>query len=102
MGWELRSGHLYYYRKKRIRGGVHSEYWGRGEDAELIQQMDAGDPLGRQLFLELERSRREQEEELVKAWMEIEQCLDLILTAELLGAGFRKHKGEWRKMRHEA
>jgi hypothetical protein len=41
MGWEVRRGKRYYYRKKRVNGRVRSIYFGSGGRAFLAAQEDA-------------------------------------------------------------
>jgi hypothetical protein len=38
MGWELRSGKRYFYKKWRVGDRVVSDYWGRNEMAELLAE----------------------------------------------------------------
>lgn len=40
MGWELRRGEYYYYRKIRESGHVRSKYFGRGDRAEAAALED--------------------------------------------------------------
>lgn len=101
MSWELRGNRLYYYRKRRLHGRVCSEYWGRGEDAELIAEMDAGDPVGQQIANDVEQSQREDEEALVRSMDELEADIAALVMAQCAASGLWLHKGQWRRRRHE-
>ena len=96
MAWELRHNrYRYYYRKRRIRGRVISEYIGDGPRAllsELLDQEARGE--AQELRRELDR--------LVEQDTEIDLFLDLsvnLAKAMLLLAGCYSHKGEWRRRR---
>lgn len=99
MGWETRSGHRYYYRKRRDGDRVVSEYVGTGELAEA---------LGR--YINLDRNRETLERALWKL-----ECADLdqpdealdglyhftrdLATVVLIATGHHTHKREWRQWR---
>ena len=97
MGWENHSGRRYYYRKKRERGRVISEYIGAGELARLIAQAEAADQ-GLRKAEQASRRLERQAERAISA--EIDQAGDFIraLVAVALAAeGCYQHKGQWRR-----
>jgi hypothetical protein len=100
MAWERRErGQPYYYRSRREGGRVVKDYVGAGEVAEIVAHVE-------------ESVRRRREEEAAR-WQEELTCLTVLAspvaelcgTAEILAraclvsAGFRRHKGEWRRRR---
>jgi len=101
MGWENRAGRQYYYRKKRINGRVVSDYVGAGGLAELdaaLDQRKQQDRASEQAKWQAERNRALQLDQ------ETNQVLDSVqdlLASTLLGSGYHKVKGEWRKKRHD-
>jgi hypothetical protein len=40
VGWEIRRGNFYYYRKRRVNGRVRSIYFGSGLRAQIAAQQD--------------------------------------------------------------
>jgi len=102
MAWEHRGRHAYYYRKRRINGRACSEYWGRGEDAELIEEIVAGDPVADQIRHDVDQADREVEAEAQEALEEVESLITTLLSIQFTASGFRMHKGQWRRRRHEA
>ncbi|HLM78406.1 MAG TPA: hypothetical protein VK361_08490 [Rubrobacteraceae bacterium] len=102
MGWEERRGRPYYYRSVREGKRVRKEYVGGGAFGQLAAQID-----------ELERLQREEEEASCKVerehlersagfLRELEEAAEILTRAELLVAGFHKHKGEWRRLRERS
>src|SRR5215208_1912664 len=102
MGWEERRGRLYYYRSVREGKRVRKEYVDGGAFGQLAAQID-----------ELERLQREEEEASCKVererlqrsagfLRELEEAAEILTRAELLVAGFHKHKGEWRRLRERS
>jgi hypothetical protein len=94
MAWESRhKHHRYYYRKRRIKGRVISEYVGSGPLALLIAELD-------QAKQEEAREKRREQIRMAKQDQEIDHILDLsidLARAALLLAGCYNHKGEWRR-----
>ena len=101
MSWETRNGRRYYYRKKRINGRIYSEYWGRGPEAEFIEDMHTRDPIELQIQQDVETRQKAAEESLLKDLTEIDRQIIVLLQSELVAAGFSQHRGQWRKRRHE-
>ena len=99
MAIETRGGKIYYYRKERRGSRVRSIYAGSGADALRAFEQDR-----------VERNRRQEERDALRASMEVEGAMERrfvmaekqvmrILRATLEAAGFHQHKGTWRKKR---
>lgn len=102
MGIETRrNGHSYYYRKTRQNGRVSSEYVGSGELAHLYADLDRSTREARAAEAahrrELARADRAVERD---AWGLLAECQQLAGLA-MLAAGYHRHKGTWRKRRHD-
>ena len=96
MSWERRAAKRYYYRKYRQGDRVLSEYVGAGQPAELAAALDAAQRQWRQAECDRWASRRALD-------ARIDELCDLthaLACALLLAAGYRTHKGQWRKKRH--
>ena len=96
MPWERRGRKRYYYRKVRLGDRVVSEYVGAGADASLAASVDT-----------LQRNRRRAAAGQWAAHHALDARLaalcdlaDALVWGALLAAGFRTHKGQWRKKRH--
>ena len=102
MGWEERRGRLYYYRSVRKGKRVRKEYAGGGALGQLAAQIDELKRLQRK---EEEASCKEERERLERSagfLRELEEAAEILTRAELLVAGFHKHKGEWRRRRERS
>ena len=100
MAWEYRGNKLYYYRKKRERNRVVSEYVGTGLSATLTSEMDRID---REKNLESLTQWRAQKAEIRKIEAEIEHLSEIVyglVRVTLLTSGYHPHKGQWRKRQH--
>ncbi len=99
MAGERRGGNLYYYQAERIDGRVRKNYVGTGEVAELIAHADA--TMHRRRAERRERGRAELEEtrDLASAADELHEAAEILAAAEMVVAGYRRHKGEWRRRR---
>jgi hypothetical protein len=101
MGWEIRSGKVYYYSKVRDGGQVVSTYLGNGDSAHLFHQFEMKE---RQ-----EQAAQRLKEHQVIARMRKQEVADaiafeqvrLLTSGVLLVAGFHQHKGTWRR-KHDA
>ena len=99
MGWEERRGRPYYYRSVREGKRVRKEYAGGGALGQLLAQIDERERLQRK---EEEAACKEEQERLQRSaefLRELEEAAEILSRAELLVAGFHKHKGEWRRSR---
>ncbi len=104
MGLENRknSTNQYFYSKKRVNGRVRSRYFGAGEAARLIAQIEE---LERQ-DCDIERMRWREERDRIeqgdKELNELSELADALVAATLLNTGHYQHKGQWRKRRDKS
>ena len=101
MGWENRNGRQYYYRKHRRGKTVISEYVGNGIQAEFVADQVSQERLQANIQKEKMRLLIESNDAINKAVDDFEGFCEHLLNATLILAGFRFHKGEWRKRKHE-
>ena len=99
MAWERRGGKLYYYQSEREDGRVRKRYIGAGEVAKMIAHAD--ETIRRSRAERRERARAELEEagSLALAGAELHQAAEILARAEMVAAGYHRHKGEWRMKR---
>ena len=99
MAWERRGSNLYYYQSERLDGRVRKKYVGTGEVAQAIAHADKA--IRRSKATRSERARAELEEArtLASAGEELCEAADILAVAELVAAGYHRHKGEWRMRR---
>ncbi len=102
MALEHRAARPYYYRHVRDGEKIRKEYVGSGIVAELASEADR---IARERAA-AEKDRNERELELLEALMapilELSQASEVLVRAELVGGGYHRHKGEWRRMRERA
>jgi hypothetical protein len=103
VAWEKRRrGGPYYYQSERGEDGrVKKRYIGSGEMAETIAHAD--DTRRRTREARRQRGREELEcmETLAAPLLEMEEATDVLARAALVAAGYRRHKGEWRRERNQ-
>jgi hypothetical protein len=99
VAWERRGDNLYYYQAEREDGQVRKKYLGAGEIAELVAHAD--ETIRRTKTERRERERAELEEArcLASAADELHGAVEVLAHAELVAAGYHRHKGEWRRRR---
>ena len=99
MAWERRGSNLFYYQSKRVDGRVQKKYVGAGEVAQAIAHAD--ETIRRSRAAQSERGRVELEEArtLVSAGEELWEAADILAVAQLVAAGYHRHKGQWRMRR---
>jgi hypothetical protein len=100
VAWERRGSNLYYYQSERVNGRVRKKYVGAGEVAQAIAHADQ--TIRRSRAARSERARVELEEvrTLASAAEELCEAADILAVAELVAAGYHRHKGgEWRMRR---
>jgi hypothetical protein len=99
MAWERRGSNRYYYQCERIDGRVRKKYVGAGEVAQAIAYAD--ETIRRSRVVQSERARVELEEakSLASAGEELWEAADILAAAELVAAGYHRHKGQWRMRR---
>jgi hypothetical protein len=97
MTLENRNGNYYYYKKERDGNRIVSKYYGRGELANLVAQMDEIDREEKEIKT-LENLRFKQETQAIDREIDLyeSEVADLIAKT-LLSLGFYKTKSrEWR------
>lgn len=99
MAWEKRGDSLYYYQSEREGGKVRKRYIGRGELAQIIAH--AGETRCRVRAERKARERAELEEagNLLTMGDELYEAAEILARAQLVAAGYHRHKGEWRRRR---
>ncbi len=99
MGLETRGSRTYLYKKRRIGGRVVSQYVAGGETAQLIATLEAYEREAREMERHAQRAEADQIDALLAAQEEFRDLTTGLATATLLLAGFRTHRGQWRKKR---
>jgi hypothetical protein len=99
MGWRRIGNHRYFYLLRREGGRVVSEYFGRGESAGRMAQLNQDAREGRderRALYQAERKIAERDEKKLAAWFD---GIEVIANGAMLAAGFYKHHGQWRRRR---
>ena len=100
MGWELRNGRPYYYRKERVGGSVVSRYVGNGETANLIAAMESSSKGALTALRALKENEQEEAKEREKEFAAYFADVEAVFQQAMTAAGYHRHKrGEWRKRR---
>jgi hypothetical protein len=102
VAWEERRGSLYYYRSMRDGKRVRKEYVGAGEVAEALAHAD--ETIRRIRELEVAEGRAELEclMELAAPVAQLCEMVEVLARAELVAAGYYRHKGQWRFRRERS
>lgn len=100
MGWELRNGKRYYYRKIRRGRRVVSEYVGTGEFVELLFKMDAIDRINKTHKKTAWKKKKDAVKKLSKDFNQLAKVIYSMARASLLISGYHSHKGQWRRNRN--
>lgn len=100
MGWELRNGRHYYYRKIRRGRQVVSEYVGKGELIELLLEMDELDRMEKLQSRVAWKNQKDEVRKLNKDMSQLAKIINGIARASLLASGYHPHKGQWRRKRN--
>jgi hypothetical protein len=99
MGWKTINGRRFYYKSRRVGGRVETTYFGAGEPASLMAQIDEYERLEKTADRQAEQEEREEsdaEEKAVADWFDDVQA---VADAAMAEAGFHKHRGQWRRKR---
>jgi hypothetical protein len=99
VAWERRGSNLYYYQSERIDGRVRKKYVGAGEVAQAIAHADETIRQSRAAWRERARVELEEARTLASAGEELCEAADILAVAQLVAAGYHRHKGEWRMRR---
>src|ERR1035437_4528492 len=101
MSWEQRHGRSYYYRKTRAGGRVRSKYVGTGIVAQICAGDDDAKRQDRAAQRAATRADRQAEAQIDQQLAGVESAIAAMTHAALFAAGYRKHKGQWRRKHHE-
>jgi len=97
MALEERNGNYYYYKKERDGNRVVSKYYGKGELASLIAQMDEIERYEKAEKIEIQRKNREREAKVDREISFLEAEIKKLTENVLLNLGFYKTRSrEWR------
>ncbi len=97
MALEERGGNYYYYRKERDGNRVISKYYGKGELASLIAQMDEIECYEMAEKIEIQRKNRERTEKTDVGLIELERKTQFLIKDFLTKSGFYQTTSrEWR------
>ena len=100
MALEERNGNYYYYKKEREGNRVISKYYGKGELASIIAQMDEIERDGKAEKAEEQRKSREKDEKIDRELLLLESEIKKLTENVLLNLDFYKTKSrEWRMKR---
>jgi hypothetical protein len=100
LAWERRGSNLYYYQTERVDGRVRKKYVGTGEVAQAIAHADETIRRSRAAHSERARVELEEAKTLASAGEELCEAADILAVAQLVAAGYHRHKGgEWRMRR---
>ena len=99
MGWEQRGLNLYYYHKYREDERVVSEYVGSSGPAELWAALYMLAKAYKEVNRKAWRQKRAEMEALDQTISEAQEPILTLTRACLLAAGYRTHKGQWRRRR---
>lgn len=99
MGWELRRGKRYYYRRRKVNGRWIREYVGPGARGEQAALEDALRNAKKKAEMEAERRRREEFQAAQALLHGACEEYDRLIKAALIGAGYYEHKRQWRRRR---
>src|SRR5215203_2278652 len=102
MGLEKRNGRVYYYKSRRDGEKVRKVYVGAGDFAHLAARLDEAEHLRREEETARGRKEKERLEASAAFVKELEGAAEILIRAQLLVAGFHKHKGEWRRLREKS
>src|SRR5215207_1961153 len=101
MGWETRERGVtsYYYRCIREGERVKKEYVGSGLIGRIAAQLDEYERRQKEeksLYWKEQKERLERDTAFLE---ELEEAAEVLVRAELVLAGFKCRKGEWRRER---
>jgi hypothetical protein len=100
LAWERRGSNLYYYQSQRINGRVRKKYVGAGEVAQAVAHADETIRQSRAAQSERARVEFEEAKTLASVGEELCEAAEILAVAELVAAGYHRHKGgEWRMRR---
>ena len=95
-----RNGNLYYYKKRRERDRVVSEYVGGGLVLDIEQKRAEIERERKQANRERLEAQRMSMADIDKALDGFSNMVDSLVEAHLISLGFHQHKRQWRKKRN--
>lgn len=99
MAWEKRGNRNYFYRKRRVKGKVESEYVGGGEIAGFIAERERLEKQINNVAAERLKQRRIEADALDDQINELSELNQMLVDALFLMNGYHRHKRQWRKIR---
>jgi hypothetical protein len=102
MAWEERRGNRYYYRSVRDGERVRKEYVGAGEVTEALARADETIRCIRELEAAERRAEVERLAQLDAPVAQLYEMVEVLARAELVVAGYYRHKGQWRFRRERS
>ncbi len=101
MPWRQRGQRRYYYRTIQTDGRPRSVYVGTGEVGEAAAAEDEARRAERRRQRELLKAQQQQITTNLSAVVELNERMESLTRAALLGAGFHQHaRSQWRKRHH--
>jgi hypothetical protein len=103
MAWEQRkdSSNRYYYRSQWLPDGrVIKTYCGTGLVGAQAAEADQAHRAQRHNERQCQRAMLEYVQNMAQPLVELCEACDVIVRAALVAAGYKNHRGEWRKRRH--
>ena len=101
MPWQLRGTKRYYYRSERLNGRPVRRYVGAGDSPAAALAATTADlrRLEREIAARERHAERERLREAEATLLELCEVSDIVARAALVGAGYHRHGGEWRRGR---
>lgn len=101
MAWERRGSNLYYYQSERVDGRVRKKYIGTSEASVAQAIAHADETMRRSRAERCSRGRAQLEGAmgLAAAGDELHEAAEILARAQMVAAGYHRHKGEWRMRR---
>jgi hypothetical protein len=99
MGWKTINGRRYYYKSRRVGDRVVTDYYGGGETAALIAEMERIDRERRDDARLTRRVRQQRARDLDAALDALVAEARSEADALIEAAGFYLHRRQWRRRR---
>ena len=101
MPWQQRGTKRYYYRSERLNGRPVRRYVGAGDSPAAALAATTADlrRLVREIAARERHAERERLREAEATLLELCEVSDIVARAALVGAGYHRHGGEWRRCR---
>jgi hypothetical protein len=100
MALVIRGNKAYFYKSVRVGGRVRCHYFGSGQDARDMAEIEVLDREVRDLDAQRRRARRQRLDARDRAQARRFNRVELLIRLVLESAGFHRHKrGQWRRRR---